>query len=114
MNAYDFDKCIYAKDSTLDFYAYCVKKHPNLLRYVWKQGWGFLLYAMGLIEKTAFKERFFSFLQGVDDVGAETAAFWESTAASSEWYLSRGSGRFNRSASPGFAPRSAASWESRG
>ncbi|NLI55019.1 MAG: polysaccharide biosynthesis protein GtrA [Clostridiales bacterium] len=104
MNAYDFDKCIYAKDSTLDFYAYCVKKHPNLLRYVWRQGWGFLLYAMGLIEKTAFKERFFSFLQGVDDVGAETVAFWGSHRQHlRSWYLSqRQAGDLIVSASPEF------------
>ncbi len=90
MNAYDFDRCIYAKDSTLDFYAHCVRKRPRLLRYVFAQSWGFLLYAMGLIEKTAFKQRFFSFLQGIEDPGAEAAAFWEMHRRHLQgWYLSQ-------------------------
>jgi len=78
MNAYDFDRCIYEKDSTLDFYFYCLKKHPGLLRFLFVQGWGFFLYVMGRIEKTEWKQRFFSFLRGIEDVESDVAGFWES------------------------------------
>lgn len=78
MNAYDFDKCIYAGDSTLDFYFYCLKKHPGLLRYLFGQAWGFFLYILGLIGKTEYKQRFFSFLNGIGNVGEDVAGFWDS------------------------------------
>ena len=76
MNAYDFDHCIYAGDCTIDFYRYCLKKKTALLRYLPRQIWGLVLYAFGFIQKTAFKERFFSFLQGVEDRDALITAFW--------------------------------------
>ena len=76
MNAYDFDHCIYAGDCTIDFYRYCLKKKTALLRYLPRQIWGLVLYAFGFIQKTSFKERFFSFLQGVDDRDAMIATFW--------------------------------------
>ena len=76
MNAYDFDHCIYAGDCTIDFYRFCLKRKPALLRYLPRQIWGFLLFAFAFISKTEFKERFFCFLQGVDDLQNTLDAFW--------------------------------------
>lgn len=76
MNAYDFDHCIYAGDCTIDFYRFCLKRKPALLRYLPRQIWGFLLFAFAFISKTEFKERFFCFLQGVDDLQNALDAFW--------------------------------------
>ena len=76
MNAYDFDHCIYAGDCTIDFYRFCLKRKPALLRYFPRQIWGFLLFAFAFISKTEFKERFFCFLQGVDDLQNALDAFW--------------------------------------
>ena len=76
MNAYDFDHCIYAGDCTIDFYRFCFKQKNSLLRYLPRQIWGLVLYAFGFIQKTAFKERFFSFLQGLEDRDALIAVFW--------------------------------------
>jgi putative flippase GtrA len=88
MNAYDFDRCIYSRDCTRDFYSYCVKKQPNLLRFFFAQFWGLALYALGLISKTEFKRRFFSFLRGVKDAESEARTFWESHRAYLRgWYL---------------------------
>ena len=67
MNAYDFDHCIYAGDCTIDFYRFCLKQKPALLRYLPRQIWGLVLFAFAFIQKTAFKERFFCFLQGLED-----------------------------------------------
>lgn len=93
MNAYDFDKCIYSGDSTLDFYFYCLKKHPRLLRFLFIQGWGLALYILGVIGKTAYKQRFFSFLRGLSDVQEDVAGFWESHRNRiAGWYPARRQG----------------------
>ena len=34
MNVYDFDNTIYNGESTLDFFMFCVKKHPLLIRFL--------------------------------------------------------------------------------
>ena len=90
MNAYDFDHCIYAGDCTIDFYRYCLKKNTALLRYLPRQIWGLVLYAFGFIQKTAFKERFFCFLQGLEDRDTLIAAFWATHKEKIYgWYLER-------------------------
>ena len=66
MNVYDFDGTIYDGDSTVDFYLYCVKKHPSILRFFPKQCWGFLRYYLKRIDITRMKENFFCFLKAVD------------------------------------------------
>ena len=76
MNAYDFDHCIYAGDCTIDFYRFCLKQKPVILKYLPRQIWGLVLYAFAFIQKTAFKERFFTFLQGLEDRDALITAFW--------------------------------------
>lgn len=88
MNVYDFDKTIYNGDSTLDFYLYCLKKHPLLVRFLPKQGFGFLLYKLKRVDKTQFKEYFYSFLQGVSDIDAEVMLFWKKNEQKMKsWYL---------------------------
>ena len=32
MNVYDFDKTIYKGDSTLDFYFFCLRKKPIIIK----------------------------------------------------------------------------------
>jgi HAD superfamily phosphoserine phosphatase-like hydrolase len=66
MNVYDFDGTIYDGDSTVDFFLFALKRKPSLIRYCFGQAMGFLLYGMKRIGKTELKERFFSFLPGVD------------------------------------------------
>ena len=75
MNVYDFDKTIYKGDSTIDFFLYVVKRKPLVLRYLPKQVLGFVLYKTKQIDKTKFKEYFFSFLSAINtDEMLET--FW--------------------------------------
>ncbi len=88
MNAYDFDHCIYAGDCTIDFFRFCLKKKPKLLHFLPRQIWGLVLYAFGFIQKTAFKERFFCFLQGLDERDSLIAAFWATHKEKIySWYL---------------------------
>ena len=66
MNIYDFDGTIYSGDSTFDFYFYALGKKPSLVRFWPKQAVAFSLYALKKISKTQMKERFYSFLTGID------------------------------------------------
>lgn len=76
MNIYDFDGTIYHGDSTFDFYFYALKKHPGLVRFLPKQAVAFALYALKRIDKTNMKERFYTFLTGIDAEGM-LEAFWD-------------------------------------
>ncbi len=88
MNVYDFDETIYSGDSTRDFYFYSIKKHPLLLRFLPKQGWAFLKYMFGIINKTKFKEQFYIFLSGIEDIDNEVSCFWDKNIAKiKSWYL---------------------------
>lgn len=90
MNAYDFDQCIYGGDCTIDFFRFCLRRKPALLRFFPRQLWGFVLYAFGFIDKTAFKQRFFCFLRGVEQMDETLAAFWQTHADKiCIWYLER-------------------------
>ncbi|MBR5773404.1 MAG: HAD-IB family phosphatase [Clostridia bacterium] len=77
MNVYDFDGTIYHGDSTKDFFRYSLKKHPLLVRYMPRQLWGFFLYAIKRIDKTAMKEMFYCFLKGIDGEKL-VEEFWDS------------------------------------
>lgn len=87
MNVYDFDGTIYDGDCTVDFYRYCLGRHPKIAR-----RWGALagaavLYALRRIDKTGFKQRFFAFLRDVDNIEGALADFWRGHAAKVKpWY----------------------------
>jgi phosphoserine phosphatase len=88
MNVYDFDGTIYDGDSTIDFYLYSLKHHPKLLFYVPRQFWGIVQYKLGRIDKTLCKERFYSFLNGLDDVKKDVSNFWEQKEKKiKDWYF---------------------------
>ncbi len=88
MNVFDFDKTIYDGDSTVDFWKYCLKKYPRTKKHLFHtalKGAGFLL---GTVEKTAFKEDFYRFLQEIDDIDTALAEFWdEHEYKIKKWYL---------------------------
>jgi HAD superfamily phosphoserine phosphatase-like hydrolase len=76
LNVYDFDCTIYDGDCTRDFYAYCLSNRWSLARFWPAQAWAFLLYALGLIDKTRCKERFFVFFRGLPDMDNFVYDFW--------------------------------------
>jgi len=89
MNVYDFDGTIYDGDSTLDFYFFCMKKSPCLVRYVPRQIIGYVKYKIGLLTKTQFKEYFYCFLMGIRDVDGYVAQFWKCNQTKIfDWYRS--------------------------
>lgn len=88
MNVYDFDNTIYDGDSTIDFYLFCVMKHPKVLFCLPGQIYGFLLYKLKKVEKTRFKEMFFSFLKKLPNANKEVEEFWSHKQYKiKEWYL---------------------------
>jgi len=78
MNVYDFDGTIYDGDSTKDFYFYCVKQYPDVLRAVPSQISGVILYILHKIDKTRFKEKFYTFLRYIPDIDKAVENFWSS------------------------------------
>ncbi|MBQ7595489.1 MAG: phosphoserine phosphatase, partial [Clostridia bacterium] len=66
IDLYDFDKTVYPKDSTSDYWLFCLKKKPKLIKYLPKQVWSAVKFFAGKITLTEFKEAFFYFLPEVD------------------------------------------------
>lgn len=77
MNVYDFDDTIYDGDSTIDFWKYCLKKQPSLLKYLPKQAFFGLLFALRIMKKQDFKQIFFSYFQSIDDIDKMLEGFWK-------------------------------------
>ena len=77
MNVYDFDGTIYAGDSTLDFYKFCLKRHPSIIVCLPRQISSFVLYKTRIINKLQFKEDFFCFLKKLTDVNQDIDCFWD-------------------------------------
>ena len=87
-NVYDFDKTIYRKDSSVEFYKFCFKKKPSILKYVFIQLFYFILYIFSFIDKTKFKEHVFVFLKSFDDIDALVKEFWEKKKDNIRpWYI---------------------------
>ena len=88
MNVYDFDGTIYEGDSSIDFYMYCLKKHPKILKALPTQMKGFLLYRFHKINKTRLKEYYFSFLRALEKPELDVEKFWdENRNKIKSWYL---------------------------
>lgn len=77
INVYDFDKTIYKGDSTLDFYIYILKKYPSTIKYIFIQILSLVKYKLKLKTKEYFKEKFFIFLNDLEDVDKEVELFWK-------------------------------------
>lgn len=87
MNVYDFDKTIYDGDSTIDFYFFCLKKHPTIIIYLPKQCISFFRYKMNMINKTQFKENFYCFFKKLKHIDNDVHTFWNKNQGKiKKWY----------------------------
>ncbi len=76
MNVYDFDKTIYKNDSTADFFLFCIKRHPAILKLIPSICAGFAKhYILKRCTKTQFKERIFEFVKYID-YEKDISDFW--------------------------------------
>ena len=77
MKVYDFDKTIYAGDSTVHFFLFLLRRHPGLSRYLPGSALAFARFQWGDWSKTRFKERLYRLFQAVPNIDAEVHAFWQ-------------------------------------
>ena len=90
INGYDFDGTIYNGDSSVDFYLFCLKKNKKVLLQLPVQLWGFLLYILGIIDKTKFKESVFSFLKRIANLDSYLEEFWQKNIKKIKpWYYEK-------------------------
>lgn len=90
MNVYDFDKTVYNGDCTVDFWRFCIKKHPKAIRRLPKAFVYAVLFKLGICKREKFKETFYRFLRDVPDVPSEVKLFWDENAKKIKpWYLAQ-------------------------
>lgn len=78
IDVFDFDKTLYKKDSSVEFYLYCLSKYKKIIKYLPSQAFGFLLYKLKIKPKEYYKEKFFSFLKSINNTENEVKEFWSS------------------------------------
>ena len=76
MNVYDFDRTIYDGNSTFDFFIFCLKRHPKIIKYIFNYLPNRFLYKIGKITTEQAKENFFAFVQDVDGIDFVLDLFW--------------------------------------
>lgn len=90
MNVYDFDNTIFRGDSMARFFAFCLRRHPRILRRLPGVTARAALLLLGKEDLTGFKARLFGFLRDIPDVEREVAAFWAvNKRRIKPWYLSQ-------------------------
>ncbi len=89
MNVYDFDETIYDGDSTVDFYFYCMRHKPLMLRSVPGTVGAFALWKSGKWTKTQFKQQMYRFLTALGDSERVVTEFWRTHIRNVKpWYVS--------------------------
>ena len=90
MNVYDFDKTIYHRGTTAQFYLWCLARWPKIAR-----RWPVVLraalrLALHKTDKTGFKAVFLRFLEDVPAPEREIERFWDRNMPRvHRWYLSQ-------------------------
>lgn len=77
MNVYDFDKTLYPRDSTLEFYLASLLRHPSFLLDLPKALLMALRHKRGKISTEAAREAFFASFRRLKSPEAEAERFWE-------------------------------------
>jgi len=78
MNVYDFDKTIYSRDSSVDFYVYNLKKDLTILRFFPKQLIAMIKYKLKMIPKTEMKRVFYTYMKTITNMDERVTGFWKS------------------------------------
>ena len=90
MNVYDFDQTIYHGDSTVDFYFYCLRHKPLMMRSVPGTIGAFALYQAGKWDKTRFKQQMYRFLTAIGDSEQMVRDFWSTHIKNIKpWYIEK-------------------------
>lgn len=90
MNVYDFDQTIYRGDSTVDFYFYCMRTKPLMMRSIPGTVGAFALYKTKVWNKTQFKQQMYRFLTALGDQELVVERFWRSHIKNIKpWYIEK-------------------------
>ena len=76
MNVYDFDKTLYPRDSTLEFYLVSLLRHPSFLLDLPRTALAFLRYRRGRITMKELREISLSSFRRVKNIEEESERFW--------------------------------------
>ena len=88
MNVFDFDGTIYDGDSETDFFFYCVKKYPKVRAHLFVCAFYGIGYGLRIVKKSAFKQKFLSFVKKIEDIDKAVEEFWQSHEKKiKKWYL---------------------------
>lgn len=85
INVYDFDKTIYDGDSSIDFFAFCIKKNKKCLLIIPHIFISMICYKLKIINKESFKSVFFSFIKYFNNIEIIVDEFWENN----EWKIKK-------------------------
>lgn len=77
MNIYDFDNTIYAGDSSIDFFKYCLKRKKIIIFILPKFLLFTILYLIKIIEKEKLKSIYFSFVKYFNNIDEIVLDFWK-------------------------------------
>ncbi len=77
MNVYDFDKTLYPRDSTLEFYLVSLLRHPSFLLDLPRIGLAFLRHRRGRITLQELREVSLSSFRRIKDIRGESERFWK-------------------------------------
>ena len=90
MNVYDFDKTIYPVDSALQFWRWCVRRHPASVLRASAALWPGLKALGGRLSRGELKQGMFAVLRSLEDPLEEAERFWDGHIGNVfPWYLSR-------------------------
>lgn len=88
MNVYDFDETIYHGDSTVDFFLYCMRHKPLMMRSFPGTAAAFVLWKSKKWTKTQFKQQMYRFLTALGDTEQIVDEFWKTHIKNIKtWYL---------------------------
>lgn len=89
MNIYDFDNTVYNGNCSVDFFVYCVKKDPRLLKYAPKHFFDLVMYKMRFFDRRIDNGKFttIDFLRDLKGIDNLIDDFWDINIKKiNDWY----------------------------
>lgn len=76
IDVYDFDKTLYSKDSSVEFFKFCLSKNKKIIKYTPGIIFLYILYFIKIIKKEKLKEYYFKFLKEFNNTKELVKEFW--------------------------------------
>ena len=91
MNVYDFDGTIFPTDCSIDFFIWCMKRHPKLcFTFAPKVVINLIKRKMGKMPEYLMQREFFCYLTLIDDFDEQIERYWDKNEKKiAPWYLAQ-------------------------